>query len=97
MSGSGRGEELARSLGDVVASHPESPAVVAYSLVVLAAVGATLGKELGPKVLMKVETHKVVCSTLVFQSAHWPSALYGLKALLNPCGDIDKRIDLLSP
>ena len=69
MDGDGRGEDLVRSLGDVIASHADSSAVVGYALVVVAAVGAVLGPQAAPKILTKLGAQKLVCSALVFQVA----------------------------
>ena len=59
---------------------------MAYALVCLSALGAVLGEAHAPRVLLKAAVPKLVCSTLVFLAAHWPCALYGLSALLLPCG-----------
>ena len=50
VHGDGRGEDVCRALVEVIEAHGDSHALVAYALVVLAALGRVLGPEHGPRV-----------------------------------------------
>jgi len=50
VHGDGRGEEVCRVIADVIEAHGDAHTVVAYALIVLAALGRVLGPEHGPRV-----------------------------------------------